>query len=122
MTLPDLDSHGSRLEDVPQMEEPDDPDLTAWREIVADYGDRAELPPDDAAALATDESAVEPGASYPARFGQFDADVDEQDGGSFNSADDLLDEGFVPREPEPFELSPARTAAWAGVLGSPVLA
>jgi hypothetical protein len=117
-----LARQGSRLEDVPQTEEPDDPDLTAWREIVANYGDRAELPPDDAATLATDESAVEPGASYPVRFGQFDDDVDEQDGGSFDSADDLLDDGFVPPEPEPFDLGPARTAAWAGVLGAPVLA
>jgi hypothetical protein len=103
---------------VPQKEEPEDPDLRAWRDIVENYGDRAELPPD---APDTQGPVVEPGASYPLRFGEFDDDDDAVDE-PFEPADQVVDDGFVPAEPEPLHLGPARTAAWAGVLGAPAVA
>ena len=111
---------------MPQREEPEDPDLRAWREIVENYGDRAELPPEDSGEpgdgdRAGDRAAgptIEPGTSYPVRFGEFDDDVDE----AFEPSDEPADDGFVPAEPEPFHLGPARTAAWAGVLGAPAAA
>jgi hypothetical protein len=101
---------------VPHKEQPEDPDVAAWREIVENYGDRADLPPDVDTLDA--EPTAETGASYPVRFGEFDDDVDE----AFEPASDPLDEGFVPPEPEPFHLPPARAVAWAGVLGAPVAA
>ena len=104
---------------MPQ-KEPEDPDLAAWREIVANYGDRAELPPDDTAA--PEPTVVEPGTSYPLRFGEFDDDVDEPFEPAEDATDEGTDDGFVPSEPEPLHLGPARTAAWAGVLGAPVVA
>jgi hypothetical protein len=104
---------------VPQKEQPEDPDLTAWREIIENYGDRAELPPDaEARAGAGDASGAESGPSYGIRFGEFDDDVDEP----FDPVDDPMDEGFVPPEPEPIRLGLARTTAWAGVLGAPIVA
>lgn len=102
---------------MPQTEEPDDPDLAAWREIVENYGERAELP-DAPGGDAAGRSVVEQGQAYPLRFGEFEDDVDEP----FAPVDDPVEEGFVPLEPEPVHLEPVRTAAWAGVLGAPVLA
>jgi hypothetical protein len=118
---------------VPQTEEPDDPDLAAWREIVAHYGERAELPPEGGSAERTEPAdRAEPagGASYPLRFGEFGDDTDEpfepvaQRGTSADDADlaDPVEDRFVPLEPEPLRLGPARTAAWLGVLGAPALA
>ncbi|MDH2416744.1 hypothetical protein [Nocardioides sp. CER19] len=104
---------------MPQTDPPDDPDLAAWREIVENYGDRAELPPD---AEANAPAAAESGPSYSVRFGTFDDDIDEDIDVSFAEASDPLEDDFVPPEPEPFRLSPARAAAWAGVLGAPVVA
>ena len=85
-------------------ENPGSDEDAAWREIVENFGDRAELPPDD-----TVIAEPVPG---------FGDDVDE------DVWDDDEEElgGFVPPEPEPLRLTPARTAAWAGVLGAPVLA
>lgn len=99
---------------MPQKEQPDDPDLAAWREIVANYGDRAELPADAEGA----PPATESGPSYSTSFGDFDDDVDEP----FDAPVDRVDDGFVPPEPEPVHLGLVRTTAWAGVLGAPVLA
>ncbi|GAB7004245.1 hypothetical protein JCM18899A_17180 [Nocardioides sp. AN3] len=103
---------------MPANSEPDDPDLMAWRDIVEHYGDRAELPPEVGIEVEPREPVAEPGSSYGARFGEFDDDVDEP----FEPSGDPLDEGFVPPDPEPFHLGTARTVAWAGVLGAPVLA
>jgi hypothetical protein len=109
---------------VPQTEEPEDPDLVAWREIVANYGDRAELPPDgggETEGRSAGERGREPesGPSYSVRFGEFDDDVDDE---PFEPDEDFQDAGFVPPDPEPLHLGGARTAAWAGVLGAPVVA
>jgi hypothetical protein len=105
---------------VPQTDEPEDPDLAAWREIVENYGDRAELPPD---AETSAPAATEPGPSYSVRFGTFGDDIDEELDDSFvDSSDALDDDDFVPPEPEPFHVGPARAVAWAGVLGAPVVA
>lgn len=103
---------------MPHTDEPEDPDLAAWREIVENYGDRAELPPDAGASAA----AAESGPSYSVRFGTFDDDIDEDLDESFDQAVDPMDDGFVPPEPEPFHVGPARAAAWGGVLGAPVAA
>jgi hypothetical protein len=104
---------------VPQRDESDDPDLTAWREIVENYGDRAELPDDPDGPVDTVEQTLEPGTAYPLQFGEFGDDVDEP----FEAADEPADEqGFVPVDPEPLHLGPVRTAAWAGVLGAPLVA
>jgi hypothetical protein len=107
---------------VPHTDEPEDPDLAAWRDIVENYGDRAELPPDVASGVDTDDQAqgsvAESGPSYSVRFGDFDDDVDEP----FEASNDPLDDGFVPLDPEPLHLGLARTLAWTGVLGAPLLA
>jgi hypothetical protein len=110
---------------VPHTEEPEDPDLAAWREIVANYGDRPELPADDGGdpggrPAAERGQRAESGPSYSVRFGQFD-DEDEDDE-PFEPDDDLQDARFVPPDPEPLHLGAARTAAWTGVLGAPILA
>jgi hypothetical protein len=99
---------------VPQKEQPEDPDLAAWDEIVANYGDRAELPADVEGVAPASES----GPSYSIRFGEFEDDVDEP----FEPVEDPTDGGFVPADPEPIHLGFARTTAWVGVLGAPVLA
>lgn len=112
--------------------EPEDPELAAWRDIVAHYGDRAELSAEEAGGAGADPEAdgasedPQAGPSYPQRFGVFDDHVDEP----FEPVDEGEDgedgfgaEGrFVPPEPEPIQLTPARTAAWIGVLGAPLAA
>ncbi|MFT4286834.1 hypothetical protein [Nocardioides sp.] len=86
--------------------EPDDEDA-AWREIVENFGDRAELPTDEVA------EDVEP---------VFGDDVDEDVWQDEEESDEFEPGGFVPPDPEPIRLTPARTLAWGGVLGAPVLA
>ena len=71
----------------------------AWRSIVDNYGDRAEL----------EEPEPEP-APEPLLPEQPPAAYEEDD------------EGFVPPEPPPLpRLTPPLMAGWAGVLGAPVL-
>ncbi|NYD42302.1 hypothetical protein [Nocardioides panaciterrulae] len=70
-----------------------------WRTIVENYGDRVELAPEEVAAApewAATASTLDPPA---------------QD-----------DERFVPPTPPPLpHTTPDRYAAWAGVLGAPVM-
>ena len=70
-----------------------------WRTIVENYGDRVELAPEEVAATpewAATASTLDPPA---------------QD-----------DERFVPPTPPPLpHTTPDRYAAWAGVLGAPVM-
>jgi hypothetical protein len=76
-------------------------DDTAWREIVANYGDRV-LGPDEQAAPAVPAPAEPEG--HP--------ELVEQ----------AQEERFVPPLPPPLpRVSKDRLAAWLGVLGSPVL-
>lgn len=89
----------------------------AWRDIVANFGDRA--------ALGTDTGAAAPAAEEP------QAVRDERLRGLFRPAwSDPLDteatwddEGhFVPPEPPPPpRAEPRRRAAWFGLFGSPTL-
>lgn len=84
---------------MPQREDAGDAEESAWRQIVENYGERAELPPEPAYGF--EEEPFDP--------------YDDPDGESEG-------EEFVPPEPEPLQLSPVRTAAWAGVLGAPLVA
>ena len=85
------------------------PEDAAWREIVANYGER--VLGDDPA---PDDSVV---VSYP---DVYTVDLDGRHGGD---PDDLLDEDeFVPPDPDLPRPTPERLLAWLGVLGAPVVA
>lgn len=88
---------------------PEDPDTlnAAWDDIVAHYGERAEIEP-DAAASTTDAR------TYPAP-----GPTDEPD--EFADAWWAQEEHFVPPTPPPAPLPAGpRGIAWIGVLGAPV--
>lgn len=111
----------------------DDAEDRAWRAIVENYGDRAQLedppvaPPDDAPGRASD-------APFGGRFGDlraFEAPEDPED--PFVAHPDHLEhtedpedpedtDRFVPPEPPPVpRATPDRLLAWAGVFGSPLV-
>lgn len=79
-----------------------------WRSIVDNYGDRAELSPDELAAEARPaEGPAEPPTTDP---GEPDVFLDDEV------------EEFVPPEPPPVPLPRGpRLAAWGGVLLGPLL-
>lgn len=77
----------------------------AWRAIVENYGDRADL--------AEGEFPV----SEPVPFEAFDDDVDEP----FEPEPYDID-AFVPPTPERVRVAPDRLLAWYGVLGAPIAA
>ncbi len=101
--------------------DPDDRDQSAeelaWRAIVDNYGDRAELedPP-------VEEEPPASSAPFGGRFGDpavfAVAEPDE-----VPEVPDLDDEShFVPPPPPPLpRLAPDRAVAWAGVFGSPLV-
>lgn len=77
-------------------------DDEAWRKIVENYGDTPEFP--DLPATPPPEEYDEPGDPEPSYFHVLD------------------DEGFVPAPPPPIPRpTPVRLAAWAGVLGGPMV-
>lgn len=79
------------------MSQPDDED--AWRAIVDNFGDRAELSPDELAPRP-------PGPNDP-------SDPSDPFSG---------DDEFVPPDPGPLRLpEPPRLLAWGGVLGAPLI-
>lgn len=84
----------------------------AWQEIVAHFGERAHLEPEEL------EELEDPVASALL----FDEDVDQP----FAPDQDVYledDEGFVPPPPEPLSrITPDRLIAWLGLLGAPVAA
>ncbi len=85
----------------------------AWRLIVANYGDRAELPD-------------EPSTAAPRRnvFDRSYVDAQpEPAAGELNSSAGWDDEGhFVPPPPPPLPVvAPRRRLAWAGLFGAPLL-
>ncbi len=101
------------------MKPDDDAEDRAWRSIVENYGDRAELD-DGSAQPSVDGSPETPSAApFGGRFGDPRAfHVDEPDARS----DTPEEEGFVPPEPPPLPIvAPDRGLAWAGVLGSPIV-
>jgi len=79
-------------------------DDAAWRSIVENYGERAELDP---APSGTDPEAA-------------DDEIDDLD--DIDEWDDRGDDGFVPPPPPPLpHPTPVRLAAWLGVFGAPAL-
>ena len=81
----------------------------AWREIIANFGERVQLAEDEAGPVET-----------PARF---DDDVDESfapDEDDYETYDD--EERFVAPRPSLPRPTPDRFLAWLGVLGAPVAA
>lgn len=81
----------------------------AWREIIANFGDRAELPEDE---IAPAETAA-----------RFEDDVDEsfeRDGDDYETYED--EERFVAPRPSLPRTTPGRFLAWLGALGAPVAA
>jgi hypothetical protein len=91
-----------------------DSDEDAWRTIVENYGERAELddePPAQPVAEPRDDAGLErlfrplPGAEDP-------------QAGSYDDTDDE----FVPPTPPPLpKLPPDRLIAWSGLFGSPTV-
>jgi hypothetical protein len=77
----------------------------AWRHIVDNYGERAVVEPG--------EYAEAPVIRRPEPIDPLDLDEDEED---------LDEDGFVPPAPPPLpRTTPARLAAWLGVLGVPAV-
>jgi hypothetical protein len=97
--------------------EADDPADAAWRSIVENYGDRAEIddpPPPPPAA---------PSAPFGGRFGDARnlgdpyGDVAEDEDEPFDA-----EERFEPPAPPPLpRVAPDRLIAWIGIFGSPAV-
>lgn len=90
----------------------DEAEDQAWRAIVENYGERADL----------DETTPPPASTAPfgGRFGDPDAfRVPEPEPEDLEPDEE---EGYVPPPPPPLPtLPPDRGLAWAGVLGSPIV-
>jgi hypothetical protein len=91
-----------------------DSDEDAWRAIVENYGERAEL---------DDEPATDPPAGQ--RLERFFVplprpEVEEAD--DVRDGEDERDDAFVPPAPPPLpKLPPDRLLAWTGLFGSPTV-
>jgi hypothetical protein len=86
-------------------------DDAAWRSIVENYGERAELDPAP--------SGAEPETANETAYDDLD-DVREVD--ALDDWDDRDDDHFVPPPPPPLpHPTPVRLAAWLGVFGAPAL-
>lgn len=84
-------------------------DAAAWDSIVANFGDRAVLDPEDEPAARTREPAAPQPEAEPEQPADFDELMERED-------------RFVPPEPPPVPLPPPdRLAAWLGVFGSPTV-
>jgi hypothetical protein len=94
----------------------------AWRSIVDNYGERAQLDePPVAPAPGPPVGPLSDGTPFGGRFGDPSA-LDGFDGEPEDQRAEDDEEGFVPPEPPPLpKLAPDRAAAWAGVFGSPVV-
>lgn len=93
-----------------------DPDKAAqdaaWQEIVANFGDRAELPEDETSQAQPVTPLFDP---------LFDDDIDESFEPDEEMYDDVHDRFVAPQPSLPLP-TPDRLLAWLGVLGAPVLA
>ncbi len=85
--------------------DPQDPQDSAWRSIIDNYGDRAEI------------KAGEFPIEEPIEIDAFDDDIDEP-----FEPEPYDDGAFVPPVPEKVTIPPVRLLAWYGVLGAPVAA
>jgi len=80
----------------------------AWRSIVENYGERADLEPP----RPEPEPQTATGPSYDPIFDPEDDELDEVE----------PEEGFVPPPPPPLpHPPPVRLAAWVGLFGSPAV-
>lgn len=84
---------------------PEDPQDDAWRSIVDNYGDRAQI------------TAGEFPIEEPVELDAFGDDIDEP----FEPEPYDVD-AFVPPVPERVKVEPVRLLAWYGLLGAPVAA
>jgi hypothetical protein len=99
--------------------EADDPAEAAWRAIIDNYGDRAELDDPPSADPAAPPGPPAPSAPFGGRFGNLTtgADFDEEEDDPF-----LAEERFEPPTPPPMpRTTPDRLAAWIGIFGSPMV-
>lgn len=118
------DDH-DRPEGGPAGRDPIDEDA-AWREIVANYGDRPDpRTVDPGRVVDPDSSVVEPDETVPDEPGPrrdvFDRSYLESQ--ELNTRARYDDEGhFVPPPPPPLpQVTPRRKVAWAGLFGAPTL-
>ncbi|HEY1135796.1 MAG TPA: hypothetical protein VGE77_14575 [Nocardioides sp.] len=100
-------------------------DEEAWRAIVENYGERAEL--EDTWDAAAGRDTTDPTDPTDPADPADDLVVSGGSGGSGDSGDPVpprreLEERFVPPTPPPLPRpAPPRLAAWCGVLGMPVV-
>ncbi len=94
-------------------------DDDAWRAIIENYGDRAEV---DEPPIAPPESPapVDPSAPFGGRFGVLPGPAaPEEDDDPFVAAEE---EGYEPPPPPPVpRTTPDRLLAWIGIFGSPAV-
>lgn len=96
-----------------------DSEEDAWRAIVENYGERAELD-DEPTAEPAGETIAEPQAERTVDPALFRLVVPAPEEPRELSEDP--EDGFVPPEPPPLpKLPPDRLAAWAGLFGSPLI-
>jgi len=111
----------------------DEAEDQAWRAIVENYGDRADIDgpppvapaPDDASDASDAVGDVAgppdpaPGAPFGGRFGDLRRFATESEDDPFVADED---EGYVPPPPPPLpRVEPDRMLAWIGVFGSPAV-
>ncbi len=113
------------------MQRDEDADDRAWRAIVENYGERAEI--DEPAQRPEAGPAAGPAADAPfgGRFGDPRAlgrdplgeDADHPFTGEYaDEPDEPDEEGYEPPPPPPLpRVTPDRMLAWIGIFGSPVV-
>ncbi|WP_139981162.1 hypothetical protein [Nocardioides litoris] len=93
-------------------------DDDAWRAIVDNYGERAELDPEDGPEDGPDARLRDAAAPRPRESPAPTVSASWDD--AYPDSDWTSDR-FVPPPPPPVpRTTPVRTVAWAGVLGSPL--
>jgi hypothetical protein len=95
----------------------DEADERAWRAIVENYGDRAEIDEPPAPPAAPPSTAP-----FGGRFGDLRSFPAENENDPYVAEEPDEEDGYVPPEPPPLpRVEPDRMLAWVGVLGSPVV-
>lgn len=113
--------------DVPDPRDPRDErgdhdqsaDERAWRAIIDNFGDRAEI--DEPPADPPRSDVPESDAPFGGRFGDPRAFLEDAGVAEAGDAEET-EEGYVPPPPPPLPIvAPDRGLAWAGVFGSPTV-
>ncbi|MGB0101059.1 MAG: hypothetical protein WBP61_12345 [Nocardioides sp.] len=102
----------------------DDADDRAWKSIVENYGDRAQIDDQPPASPPSDPAAESSTAPFGGRFGDPRVFALDDENEPFTGATDAAEaeERFVPPPPPPLPtVAPDRMLAWAGIFGSPVV-